>query len=159
MCTDHAETLVLCAGCRVGVCVTNADSPSGCMLWNPMIESPQFVFLCPYCSIRAKRPCLVRLDGSQGMCTKTPNPGPLQLRRREETKALDAHTVYYRYDPPVLIVAITWHDTKGFGRFLYDRLALAYRTNEDAVSTYPSSQRTTVLTASTALMDGYHHRR
>lgn len=35
--------------------------------------------------------------------------------------------IWYRYDPPVLIVAITWHATQTlFGRFLHERLALNY---------------------------------
>ena len=42
---------------------------------------------------------------------------------------------WFRYDPPVLIVAVTWHDTrKKYGQLLHDRLAFSYFNNEESVS-------------------------
>jgi hypothetical protein len=55
----------------------------------------------------------------------------LDLRRTLPHKM----TVYFRYDPPVLIVAATWHETKvPYGRMLRDNLLRKYVNNEDSVS-------------------------
>lgn len=44
-------------------------------------------------------------------------------------------TVLERYDPPVLIIHVRWHETdQSFGKFLRDLLYLSYAGNEDSVS-------------------------
>ena len=42
--------------------------------------------------------------------------------------------VLYRYDPPVLIIALTWHETwAGFADFLRGRMRFDYFNNDDDV--------------------------
>lgn len=44
----------------------------------------------------------------------------------------------YRYDPPVLIVALTWHETKAkFCDLLRLRLHLTYFSNAESVCSTP----------------------
>jgi hypothetical protein len=51
---------------------------------------------------------------------------PLNINKRD---------IWFRSDPPVLIVSITWHRTdEKFGEFLHKRLALSYFGNADSVS-------------------------
>ena len=46
------------------------------------------------------------------------------------------HDIWYRYDPPVLIVAITWFQTAAkFGKLVYDLLSRSYAGNESSVRT------------------------
>ena len=49
-CNDFGEFLVLCAGCRVGICLSSTDHPTGCLEWNPSVDNPDLVFHCPYCA-------------------------------------------------------------------------------------------------------------
>lgn len=52
-----------------------------------------------------------------------------------ERRNLDKRDTWFRYDPPVLIVAITWHQTPvGFGRLLHTNLALTYFNDEESAS-------------------------
>lgn len=56
-------------------------------------------------------------------------------------------TVSLRYDPPVLIVASTWHETRvPFGRMLRDNLLRKYHGNEDWVSVGDKHDGIQVLT-------------
>ena len=61
-CKDFGEILVLCAGCRVGVCVTPPGLSTGCLFWGPSIDDDDFVFYCPICATAAKKPCVVRTE-------------------------------------------------------------------------------------------------
>ena len=46
--------------------------------------------------------------------------------------------ILFRYDPPVLIITITWHEKQAqFGTFLHLRLRLNYFNNEDYVHIFP----------------------
>lgn len=64
----------------------------------------------------------------------------LQLAMRRE--ALPKAETLFRYDPPVLILAMTWFESKAqFGRHLHRRLALSYYNDEDAVSVSPSRRK------------------
>ena len=41
----------------------------------------------------------------------------------------------FRYDPPVLLLVMTWHETQAkFGQFLHDRLAFSYFNNTSLVN-------------------------
>ena len=60
ICFDFGEALLLCTGCRIGVCTAaNPDSMKGCAVWDPKIEDDDFIFFCPYCvqSQKWKQPC------------------------------------------------------------------------------------------------------
>jgi len=50
LCNDFGSLLVLCAGCRVAICVKTHESLNGCLEWDVSIESPDFVYYCPYCA-------------------------------------------------------------------------------------------------------------
>lgn len=60
LCNDFPQTLLLCSRCRVGACVTSADSDKGCLAWAPCILEDGFVFKCPFCAKRLKVECQVR---------------------------------------------------------------------------------------------------
>lgn len=69
-------------------------------------------------------------------CTRRNRRGAyidLQLTPKEHNMA-NICDMWYRYDPSVLIVAITWHETEvTFGEFLHTRLGLAYQSNQESV--------------------------
>lgn len=41
---------MLCAGCRVGICVKSIDTMAGCLEWDALIEEPDFIYYCIYCA-------------------------------------------------------------------------------------------------------------
>ena len=42
--------------------------------------------------------------------------------------------LWYHYDPAVLVVAVTWHQTEvKFGEYLHTHLGLAYTHNHESV--------------------------
>ena len=49
-CKDFSILQVLCAGCRIGLCVRTKESPTGCLRWEGCIEDPDFIYYCPYCA-------------------------------------------------------------------------------------------------------------
>ena len=58
----------------------------------------------------------------------------LELRRLEIPRRFD---VWYRYDPPVVIIGATWHQTQEpFIEYLHRRLALSYFDDTDLVSPF-----------------------
>ena len=66
LCKEFGRTLILCAGCRVGICSMSKVSHAGCLRWNPAIERSDFVFYCPFCSADRNLPCVVRVLGFCG---------------------------------------------------------------------------------------------
>jgi len=47
--------------------------------------------------------------------------------------------VIERYDPPVLIIHVRWHETaQSFGKLMHNLLYLSYAGNEDSVSAGPT---------------------
>jgi hypothetical protein len=70
--------------------------------------------------------------------------------------------VWFRYDPPVLIIGVTWHLTREpFIEYFHRRLALSYHDDTDLVS-FPISVWDMVLTWGQILrvdvaMAGYEH--
>ena len=64
LCRDFAIVLVLCAGCRVGICAANEHSPTACLAWSLEIQNPDFVYYCPYCAAKANEPCAVSAEHS-----------------------------------------------------------------------------------------------
>jgi len=46
----------------------------------------------------------------------------------------DKRQILFRCDPPVLIIALTWHETRAkFATYFQDRLLLSYVNNEEDV--------------------------
>lgn len=67
-----------------------------------------------------------------------PAEAVLQLQLRQNNLP-HAHELWIRYDPPVLVVVITWHQTAvKFGKLLYDLLSISYAGNEDSVRAPPA---------------------
>jgi len=58
-CYDFVETLALCAGCRIGVCVAGETSSTGCIVWDPVVDTDDFIFLCPHCTASRGETCPV----------------------------------------------------------------------------------------------------
>lgn len=55
LCNDFPELLLLCAGCRVGVCMSDRGSKAGCLKWYPnATKQDNFIFYCPFCAIAAQ---------------------------------------------------------------------------------------------------------
>lgn len=54
-CTDLPSLLILCAGCRVGLCMTLEGSKLGCLRWDKAVRKDDFVFYCPYCCSSMKK--------------------------------------------------------------------------------------------------------
>ena len=59
LCNDFREYLILCAGCRVGICCTSPDVTTGCLEWAVFIDDNDFIFYCPFCVHSVKQKCLV----------------------------------------------------------------------------------------------------
>ena len=49
-CTNFGTVLVLCASCRIGLCVRTKDSPTGCLQWDGRIDDDDFIYHCPWCT-------------------------------------------------------------------------------------------------------------
>lgn len=129
-------TLVLCTGCRIGVCVETKGYGGGCFGWDGKILKEDFVFYCPFCASATDDPCKV-LIGLFGIRTLS-HLIRSQLIPRTGVTIPAKSTVWFRYDPPTLIVAITWHGTQAkFGRFFHERLALSYYNKAEWVSRPP----------------------
>lgn len=55
LCKDRNTALLLCAGCRMGICVQDLDSVhTGCLKPSPAVQKDDFVFFCPFCCRRNK---------------------------------------------------------------------------------------------------------
>lgn len=49
MCCNLGSYMIMCAGCRVAVCSGGPTHAPGCLEWEPQIESPKFIYYCPFC--------------------------------------------------------------------------------------------------------------
>jgi hypothetical protein len=66
-CNDFGSILILCMTCRVGICLWNWETNSGCVEWDPRIDADDFIYNCPFCawwSNIATQVCVVRLCGA-----------------------------------------------------------------------------------------------
>ena len=52
ICSDFGKQLVLCAGCRVSICLSDIEVGSVCINWDPIVEDSGFIFYCPFCESR-----------------------------------------------------------------------------------------------------------
>jgi hypothetical protein len=60
ICGDRNLDLLLCAGCRVGVCIQDIDNVHlGCLEPSALTYEGDFVFYCPFCCLRKAQPFLV----------------------------------------------------------------------------------------------------
>jgi len=129
-CNDFGETLVLCSTCRVCACVTGPASARGCFIWDPCIDSPEFVFRCPLCTKRSRSPCVV--------CTEIVSEDfalTLDVQLRSKVEIPDIKQIHFRYDPAVLIISLAWGGFQtSFGTQLYYHLSRKYVGNSSSVS-------------------------
>lgn len=113
------------------MCCTGVSITMACVTWDERIGKDDFVFYCPYCSQDAKQACVVRLlifRMGTPVFIFTP-----QLKLNVPIQS-DGRDRWFRYDPPVLIVSITWHENREMlGELAYKRLALAYAGNPGSV--------------------------
>jgi len=58
-CFDFAVCLLLCVGCRCGICVNTPQTSRGCAIWQECIEDDDFVFHCKRCTVHWRVPCPV----------------------------------------------------------------------------------------------------
>jgi hypothetical protein len=132
-CNDFATIIVLCTGCRVGICVRSQQVlESACLEWDEMITRPDFVFYCPYCCHSTGNTCAVGHPAIAHLQQSGFTFPQLTFRDKNKPKK---DCLWFRYDPPVLIVAFTWHETKvKFGRYLQRHLAYGYQHSPGHVS-------------------------
>lgn len=71
-CFDFADILLLCAGCRVGVCSTSPISSRGCALWDEKIDDSDFIFYCPDCCRSLRK--LGQVSASRRWTLADPHP-------------------------------------------------------------------------------------
>ena len=50
ICNDFGSKLILCAGCRVTVCMSTMGTGIGCVHWDGSVNDEDFVYICPYCA-------------------------------------------------------------------------------------------------------------
>ena len=80
LCSDVRDILVLCVGCRVGICMSGRGMTGGCLTWCPDVEAKgDFIFECPYCAEDRNQPfkvsiaCVpVALHSSRLLSSSTP---------------------------------------------------------------------------------------
>ena len=123
--------LLLCASCRVGICVRVRGSTGGCLMWDKKMKDPDLVFHCLFC---------IRTHGFdfevRCMTWATWNPGltmvpQFKLRIAHYPKKID---IIFRYDPPVLIIGATLHEEEdSFCRLLRQHLSIRYQKNRESV--------------------------
>ena len=53
ICEDFGTLLVLCSRCRVSICVKSQETSVGCAKWDPIIEDPTFIYICPWCATQS----------------------------------------------------------------------------------------------------------
>ena len=136
-CTDRDADILLCAGCRVGMCVQNVDERhSGCLEPHPAQRREDFVFFCPYCCRRTRQKFPVSAEFP---------PRDLQVNFQQfafttNNAPPSKHSLFYRYDPPVLIVNLTLGNDAGdaIGSILPE-MKKWYRGNDKAVSYHAST--------------------
>ena len=131
-CGGFGQVLVLCTGCRVGMCVKNTQTLLGCVEWMPELDGEDFVFCCPFCAREKGIQCNV--------CGLVSRPLRcfilylLQLRLCDQESKRDKIEVLFRYDPPVILVGCTWHETRvRFLDSLYQHLAMSYNHHQEYV--------------------------
>lgn len=58
-----------------------------------------------------------------------------EIKLKLAVRLPNARDVHFRYDPPVLIVSLSWHKTQAtFGAQLYHHLSRKYGNNASSVS-------------------------
>lgn len=133
LCNDFGSMLVLCCGCRVGMCVKTHETGLGCFGWSEEIEKDSFVFYCICCAWAKVGECPVstRMPPTNPAIDTIEFPQLILAGRRGR---VDRRNILFRYDPPVLIVGATWHQkTVAYAGSLYRDLQQAYFGHEDYV--------------------------
>jgi hypothetical protein len=94
ICYDFAEILLLCSGCRVGLCTGSETSPNGCVVWAPTLTQDDFVFLCPYCMNPGKQSGKVCIKLPSGKPTTKPTTHSIRSGLQSQTKCLRSGAPY-----------------------------------------------------------------
>lgn len=139
------------------------QSLCGCLKWTEEIESPEFIYYCPFCSSAGIGLSPVCAHSYPTNLAIYLNAYP-QLRLLSLNTRQDKQSILFRYDPPVLIVAATWHEKQvEYARALYWGIQQAYCGHEDYVCGnpaqqphYTTKQHTQVMLASVRLDGSYH---
>lgn len=102
------------------------------MIWDQRMLSPELVFYCLFCARKHGLDFEVRGSITAGMEGLIPVP-QFKLRIDHYPRKTD---IWFRYDPPVLIVAATLHkEPDSFCRLLRQHIGLCYRGNATSVCT------------------------
>ncbi|KAF9784725.1 hypothetical protein BJ322DRAFT_1021413 [Thelephora terrestris] len=108
LCNDRNGPILLCAGCRVGICYADPDRIyTGCMKWHHDMERPDLVFYCPFCCANGK-------GTFKFMLTRIlPKPEALA----------------FRFDPPVVFAVLRL--PQNHGRWYKGNAASLYKLTVD----------------------------
>ena len=139
VCDDFSGTLVLCAGCRVGVCTANNGGLSGCLAGSVELEDDNLIYYCRFCSEAG-----AVSDFDVGIVTFQRVIGRVayhirQLKERNEDWP-DKQDVLFRCDPGVIVVSMNWHEKQmEIGESIHHHMAMKYTDHEDRVRIYQSN--------------------
>jgi hypothetical protein len=73
LCKDFGALLLLCATCRVGICVRTQGTTGGCLKWDRRMMSPDLIFYCMFCTRKHGFDFEVR-GMWQPVCRSNPRP-------------------------------------------------------------------------------------
>ena len=142
LCSDIRPILVLCVGCRVGICMASPGSTSACLKWCRDVEEREdFIFECPYCA-RARGQAFKVSTVFSNCVTSDHLP---QFFYTSQTKAKEKDEVWFCQDSPVLLISAAWHQKEfRFVKMLHGAFNLAYHNPNSSVGCNSCSRLTLV---------------
>jgi hypothetical protein len=130
----------------------DTEVSTGCVGWSADTAKDDFIFYCPLCASETGTACAVRRahpsqpNGTHACFQLTP----------KEYSVANLQDIWFRFDPAVLVVAITWHQTEvGFGEYIHTRLSLAYANNQESVCLHCVHRQDPRLTHRLGVNDGH----
>ncbi|KAF9643093.1 hypothetical protein BDM02DRAFT_3132661 [Thelephora ganbajun] len=114
-CNDRNTDLLLCAGCRVSMCIQDKDQlDMGCLMWSHLFRKPNLVFYCPFCA------------------RKNSTPFPFTIIR---AVVASPESLTFRCDPKLLLITLTLPDenrTLLVTTLIETQVSMWYEGNSDA---------------------------
>lgn len=132
MCDDFGPRMVLCAGCRVGVCCGDEDGESGCLDWSYVLRDENFIYYCRFCNVKGK--------WSSHHVRSGPDTDRVALTYLVQVDVLNEQgpqekgNVMFQYDPAIVVVSLNWHKKRSnIGEDIHRELMTKYVDHEERV--------------------------